>query len=361
VYTGVLLDSGATPGGAGALRTATPAQYAALAALDTSTGAVKWSTAMTPGCPVVDGSGAVYAGAFEGLFAVNGTTGEALWASETFSFAGVVIGLSSSLVGVDTMGNVFGMAVPSPSASPSGTPTPSPTVAAPSPSPSPSPSSLPPVHVGAVGCTTEPGCGTTQVHPCCSLSYAINAIANAVQPLASCAVVLVAGGRYGPSSCGGIATRPLRIVGVGSSNVTVDCAGSGRLLLTNDSVAVVGMCIMRGNASVSYVDSAGDDDDPSFTLTDDYTLGSAPVVGGGGGIAVEWAPDAAFKAASFLDVVWLANTATVSVTGQGDGAVTFGGGGLSVTGGGTGCEVSIQGCAAGKRACPHCLFFLVAT
>jgi hypothetical protein len=60
-------------------------------------------------------------------------------------------------------------------------------------------------------------------------------------------------------------------------------------------------------------------------------------------------------------VVWLANTATVSVTGQGDGAVTFGGGGLSVTGGGTSCEVSIQGCAAGKRECPSCLFPLVAT
>jgi hypothetical protein len=123
------------------------------------------------------------------------------------------------------------------------------------------------------------------------------------------------------------------------------------LLLTNDSLTVAGVSITRGNASVVFVDSVQDDDDPSFTPNDDsYGLPLFPVVGGGG-IAVVWAPNAALKVALFEDVVWVGNTATITVAGAGDSAVSFGGGGLSVTGGGNGCAVTIQGCAAGTLLC----------
>lgn len=189
------------------------------------------------------------------------------------------------------------------------------------------------------------------MQPCCGVSYAVNAVANAVQPLASTPVVLVGAGWYGPGSCGAVATRPLRISGAGSGTTIVDCGGSGRLLLTNDSVAVTGLTVTGGNVSVSFVDPVAAYDDSSDTPNDDYQ-GPGWAVVGGGGIAVAWAPGAASKHATFDDVVWLSNVVSVQVVGGGSGAVLLGGGGLSVTGGGSGCLVALQGCAAGRYSVP---------
>lgn len=331
----------------------------AVAAFDIESGDLKWTTALNGpvGYPVLDSAGTVFVGTGSlepddddssgRLLALNGSSGEVLWSlSTSATVEGVVVGPNRALYTVGAGGRLSALIVPSPSPSPSVSPSPSPSAGPPSPSPSPSPSSLPPMYVGTNG-TTDPGCGTTQAHPCSSLSYAINSIANALQPLTSAVTILLAGGRYGPTSCGGVATRPIHVVGAGSSDVTVDCAGSGRLLLTNDSLVVVGVTVTRGNASVIYVESVRDDDDSSSPPNDDFLPGPAPVVGGGGGIAVQWPPNATHKVAEFYDVVWLANTATVTVAGQGSVAVLFGGGGLSVTGGGSGCVITVQECAAG--------------
>jgi hypothetical protein len=90
--------------------------------------------------------------------------------------------------------------------------------------------SLPAVYVSASGGSDDPSCGLEGA-PCATLSYAVNAIANAVQPVGGMVDVIVGGGVYNTTdACGARATRPLNISGAGSSTTTMDCRGMSQLL-----------------------------------------------------------------------------------------------------------------------------------
>jgi hypothetical protein len=70
------------------------------------------------------------------------------------------------------------------------------------------------VHV-AVNGVDAPSCGP-HGSPCATLSYAVNYIANAVQPGDAPVDVVIGSGVYGEQACGAHAHRPLNVSGAGS-------------------------------------------------------------------------------------------------------------------------------------------------
>ena len=177
------------------------------------------------------------------------------------------------------------------------------------------------VHV-AVNGVDAPSCGP-HGSPCATLSYAVNNIANAVQPGDAPVDVVIGSGVYGEQACGAHAYRPLNVSGAGSGVTKVDCGGRQRLLMTNDSLALSGLTVMGGYAHA--------------------VVGFSDVGYGGGAVAAVW-PDSHHGAiANLTDLVFLENTAVF--TERQEGNVEVGGGALLILGGGQGPCVTITGCS----------------
>jgi hypothetical protein len=86
----------------------------------------------------------------------------------------------------------------------------------------------------------SPGCGQQPASPCASVAYAVAEGGSAL------AAVEVAGGMYGPSSCGVTAVGPLFIRGAGSSATAVNCGGVGEFVVTAFSVSLSGLTVAGG-------------------------------------------------------------------------------------------------------------------
>lgn len=171
------------------------------------------------------------------------------------------------------------------------------------------------------------GCGSRAVSPCATLAYAINSVANAVQPQDGLVDVFLASGKYGPAGCGAQATRPVRVVGSGSGTTTMDCGGQFQLLATNSSVVVAGLSIV-GCLTTSMTVVPG--------------TGGVLSVGGGAAIAVVWPPDLDGAVADLRDVCGAHNVASLTPVGPPDAMVCVGGGAVLVVGGGAGASVSLH-------------------
>ncbi len=175
-----------------------------------------------------------------------------------------------------------------------------------------------------------PACGTSPQLPCATLRYTIGALANAVVGGGLVSVVL-APGSYNSSSCGATGTRALNITGAGSGATVVDCAYGGRVLSTNDSLAMSGLTPARGLAAFGV--------NVSDVNATDVLIG-----GGGGAVAVTWLPTVTEPYAVLDDVAFVSNAVLASVVGNGTASVTLGGGGLFVSGGGNGSVVLVTRC-----------------
>ena len=182
------------------------------------------------------------------------------------------------------------------------------------------------VHV-AVNGVDAPSCGP-HGSPCATLSYAVNYIANAVQPGDATVDVVIGSGVYGEQACGAHAHRPLNVSGAGSGVTKVDCGGRQRLLMTNDSLALSGLTVMGGYAHAA--------------------VGFSDVSYGGGAVAAVW-PDSHHGAiANLSDLVFLENTAVFTLErqeGTQAGNLNVGGGAVLILGGGQGPCVTITGCS----------------
>jgi hypothetical protein len=173
------------------------------------------------------------------------------------------------------------------------------------------------------------GCGTVR-SPCASLAYAVANVANGVVPPSHVVTVVLGPGVFGPSSCGALALRPMRVTGAGSRATLVDCAGQARMLATNDTLTLSGLTITRGVVDVG---------------TDPSIAGGVPLAFGGGAVAVAWPSNLVHASALFVDVA----IANCSVVGQAFAGVPslpmyIGGGGVLVTGGGNGSWVMFKDC-----------------
>jgi hypothetical protein len=202
-------------------------------------------------------------------------------------------------------------------------PPPPPSLLFPSPSPPPSPpspSSPPPplVHL-----------------PASTRRYAVEVVGSQQAPPLT---VSVAPGWYGPASCGLTASVPLNITGAGPAATVIDCRGTDRVLHTNASLVLAGVRLTGGRAFVS---------EPPIPTGSDFL--TVVVAGGGGALWVDWplAPPALPRHAIFTDVV-VDNSSVVSnvVSANATGTVYVGGGGILVSGSGTGAVVALSNCVA---------------
>lgn len=185
------------------------------------------------------------------------------------------------------------------------------------------------VFVGPTG-SDGTGCGSTAAAPCATLAYAINEIANSVQPREGMVEVFVASGSYGPAGCGAQATRPVRVTGGGSGTTTVDCGDQSQLLATNSSIVVAGLTIVGcRTTSMSVVPGTG----------------GALSVGGGAAIAAVWPPDLDDAVADLSDVYGAHNVASLVPVGPADAVAYAGGGAVLVVGGGARVSVTLRNTA----------------
>ena len=171
-------------------------------------------------------------------------------------------------------------------------PTPCPTLAlsASSPSPSPSASSHPNITAlyvsQAQGCVDSGVC--TAASPCCSLKYAVEAVAAFMVPATEFVSILMEAGVYGVSSCGIHTQRPLVVQGL--RGVTIDCGGSGRVLSSSTSLCVGNLTLQGGYVSdgsdggaVSIVSS---DVSPLFAFVGVVFRNNTVLNGNGGGLSI---------------------------------------------------------------------------
>ena len=103
------------------------------------------------------------------------------------------------------------------------------------------------VHVATNGSDVET-CGISDDSACKTVQYAVDAIANDMEPSDSVVQVVIGSGTYGATSCGASATRPLNISGSGSDTTVITCNGTGPFLASNSSVGVTGVSIVGGIA-----------------------------------------------------------------------------------------------------------------
>ncbi len=187
-------------------------------------------------------------------------------------------------------------------------------------------SAVSPVYV-ALGGQDASTCGDPG-SPCATLRYAVNNIANQLQPLAAVATVVLGPGVFGSASCGAIATRPINITGAagGSASTTLNCGGASRGLLAYSDVSLSGITVTGGFVNVSRV------------------CDGTAYVDGGAGVAVMWPFGEVGASATFTDVVLANNTITGAVTNGNNDCGLIGGAGLLLAGGGNGTTVTVRGC-----------------
>lgn len=197
----------------------------------------------------------------------------------------------------------------------------------------PGPGLAPTIYVAASGGSDSADCGP-EASPCATLQYAVSVRGNAAVPTTAMVSLVLGPGRYGPDSCGADAGRPMNISGAGSEATVIDCAGTGRALVTNDSLALSGVTITRGHANVTVTLPRPDDDDLGL-----YEFAG----GGGGGVAVMWTSGLPAPWATLIDVAFSSNTVSVEVIGEMVTTVV-GGGGLYVAGEGNSAAVTLRRC-----------------
>jgi hypothetical protein len=183
----------------------------------------------------------------------------------------------------------------------------------------------------SAGGSDSQSCGTEQ-DPCATLRYAVNVIGNAIQPLTALVSVVLGPGVYGSDSCGANATRPMNISGAGSGVTRIDCQGTGRALVTSDSLWLTGLAVTGGFVNVSVV----------VPESEAYFLFAA---GGGGGVAVMWPTVGAGLLLDVWDVAFENNSVAGVVTGGNLAVPVLGGGGLYIAGGGNSSVVAMRSCS----------------
>jgi hypothetical protein len=95
----------------------------------------------------------------------------------------------------------------------------------------------------------QDGCGSIG-SPCATLKFVLVHVISKLPWTDAAVVVTMQPGYYNSSSCGGIATRDVSVVGSSTPDqVVVDCAHTDRALFATGNVTVANMTVLRGFAS----------------------------------------------------------------------------------------------------------------
>lgn len=179
--------------------------------------------------------------------------------------------------------------------------------------------SLSTLHVSVDGFDSG-DCSSSQ--RCATLLYAVEVIAASASSANVEVSIIIGPGRYNSSSCGANLTRPLTIVGAGSTNTIVNCGLLHPLLSTSSSISISSLTIEEGfsteNGGAVSVQYSGSDAAALGEAAGSLLAGFTDIVfrnctcgGNGGAIAIEAVNDTG-TVVSFRGVQLVDNSAGLS-------------------------------------------------